>query len=105
MRFSLKLIFIVVTIVALACGAMFSFPPRLSLLTLMALTAMMHAGCIAWIIWGRCYQRAFAIGFTTSIFAAMTLNIYGAFLIADISDDFLSAQEPWFDTVRILFAE
>ncbi len=105
MRFGLKLIFVVTFVVALSCGAMFSFPPHFGLLTLMAITAAMHAGCLACIVYGRGYLRAFAIGVSVSLVAAIILEVYSAYLICERWESLLLFDDSTNAELRIYYAE
>lgn len=62
MRFTLKTLFVVVSVAAVLCCAFFALPGWLSLIVLGTLFSLIPPAMIAGIVYGRGYGRAFSIG-------------------------------------------
>lgn len=62
MRFTLKTLFVVVSVAAVLCCAFFALPGWLSLIVLGTLFSLVPPALIAGIVYGRGYGRAFSIG-------------------------------------------
>ncbi|MEQ8791844.1 MAG: hypothetical protein RIC55_36645 [Pirellulaceae bacterium] len=66
MSFHLKTLFIAVTVTAILLGIFFALPLNISQFVCGAISVMAPAGFVAWIVYGRGYGRAFAIGCTSA---------------------------------------
>jgi hypothetical protein len=83
MQFSLKTLMLVVLAAALICGIFFGLPVEISAIVLWVITALLPAIFIPWIVYGRGYGRAFAIGCTTS---GMCIPVINLILLTFITD-------------------
>ncbi len=78
MRFTLRGLFIVVTLAAVLCAVLFALPSGISLIVLGLSTLSITPACIAGVVYGRGKIRAFAIGcLTTGWWISFATFYYG----------------------------
>jgi hypothetical protein len=66
MTFRLKTLFIAVTVAAILLAIFFALPLEISVLVCGMISVIAPAGFVSWIVYGRGYGRAFAIGCTAA---------------------------------------
>lgn len=78
MRYSLRGLFIVVTLAAVLCAVLFALPDGIGLIVLGLSTLSVTPACIAGVVYGRGKIRAFAIGcLTTGWWISFATFYYG----------------------------
>lgn len=86
MSFSLKTLFIAVTVAAILLAIFFALPAEISTFVCTLISVVAPAGFVSWIVYGRGYGRAFAIGctaasaillFSTSLGILLTMSLAG----------------------------
>ena len=66
MTFTLKTLFIAVTVAAILLAIFFALPLTISMFVCGAISVVAPPGFVSWIVYGRGYGRAFAIGCTAA---------------------------------------
>lgn len=94
MRFRLKTLFIVVTVAALFSAIFFALPTTIGTFVCAIISVVAPPGFVSWIVYGRGYGRAFAIGCTAASAILLFSMGLGMFLFV-----------PWMSTAGVYGVE
>lgn len=104
MRFRLKTLFLITSLVAVVCGVLFALPEWLSCLVLVAFVMVSPAALVAGIIYGRGARRAFAIGFLAcGGWALFGMPYYLVVTFSDGIDGIMEIDSPTALMIKIAF--